>query len=411
MGGEPQMKLRFQKLLHDPAVLRYRPKIVTGGPGAWQLVNPEARRNAGVDCVVVGEAENVVAPLFRRIMAGEEVPGLVMGKVTPPEQIPELRHATVDGLVEIARGCGRGCEFCVPQLQKFRSIPLANICHDVDTNVRAGRQPCLHAEDVMRYGARTIAVDEERVVGMFRAVRERSGVTKVSVSHFALASVASAPAAVQRITEILHLDKHHWLGGQTGVETASPMLMAKYMSGKCRPFTCEQWPETVVQGFQVLEQNHWVPCATIIMGLPGEQERDVLMTTELIDRLRGFRSLVVPLFFVATGELNDGCSSFGTKDMKRAHSELFMNCWEHNLKWGEELLDDWEGRSIRDGLMRTFLRVAFSFGSNEVREAIRVCRDDYGSDIPSIAAANRAGELKIEPMTARAIMNTIRQEL
>ena len=315
MGGEPQMKLRFQKLLHDPAVLRYRPKIVTGGPGAWQLVNPEARRNAGVDCVVVGEAENVVAPLFRRIMAGEEVPGLVMGKVTPPEQIPELRHATVDGLVEIARGCGRGCEFCVPQLQKFRSIPLANICHDVDTNVRAGRQPCLHAEDVMRYGARTIAVDEERVVGMFRAVRERSGVTKVSVSHFALASVASAPAAVQRITEILHLDKHHWLGGQTGVETASPMLMAKYMSGKCRPFTCEQWPETVVQGFQVLEQNHWVPCATIIMGLPGEQERDVLMTTELIDRLRGFRSLVVPLFFVATGELNDGCSSFGTKDM------------------------------------------------------------------------------------------------
>jgi len=254
-------------------------------------------------------------------------------------------------------------------------------------------------------------VDEERVVGLFRAVRERPGVTKVSVSHFALASVASAPAAVQRITEILNLDKHHWLGGQTGVETASPVLMARYMSGKCRPFTCEQWPETVVQGFQVLEQNHWVPCATIIMGLPGEQERDVLMTTDLIDRLHGFRSLVVPLFFVATGELNDGCSSFGTKDMKRAHSELFMNCWEHNLKWGEELLDDWEGRSIRDGLMRTFLRVAFSFGSNEVREAIRVCRSDYGSDIHSIAAANRAGELKIEPMTARAIMNMIRQEL
>ena len=216
-GGEPHMKLKFMEVLHHPSVLKYRPKILVGGPGAWQLNDAEERKAIGVDCVVLGEAEMVAGPLFQKIMAGESVPGLVLGEVTPIEEIPTLRYATIDGIVEISRGCGRGCEFCVPQLQRYRCIPLETICKDVDTNLKGGRQPILHAEDVMRYGAKTVTVDEEKVVRLFREVRGRPGVTRVSISHLALASVASAPRAVERISEILELDEHRWLGGQTGI--------------------------------------------------------------------------------------------------------------------------------------------------------------------------------------------------
>ncbi len=236
-GGEPQMRIKFQELVHDPVVEKYHPKIIVGGPGAWQLVDPEVRKKAGIDCVVVGEAERVIASLFRKVLAGEEIPGLVMGEVTPIEEIPQLKYCTIDGIIEIARGCGRGCEFCVPQLQKYRCIPVENILKDVDVVVKGGRQPLLHAEDVMRYGAKTIEVDEEKVVGLFRAVKNRPGVTRVSISHFALASVASAPKAVEQISEIIELDKKKWLGGQTGVESGSPAIMSRYMAGKCRPFT------------------------------------------------------------------------------------------------------------------------------------------------------------------------------
>ena len=411
LGGEPHMKLKLQELVRHPSVQKYHPRIILGGPGSWQLAERGARESIGVDCVVIGEAERVVGPLFRKAMSGEDIPRMVMGEVTPIEEIPQLEHATLNGIVEIARGCGRGCEFCVPQLQKYRCLPVENICRDVDLNLRAGRQPILHAEDVLRYGAKSIAVDEEKVVGLFRAVKGRPGVTKVGISHFALASVASAPRAVAEISEILELDGSRWLGGQTGVETGSPRLMARYMRGKCRPFECEQWPDTVVQAFQVLEDNHWVPCATIIMGLPGETESDVAMTSELVDRLHGFRSLVVPLFFVATGELNDGCKSFDLQQMSRTYSELFLNCWEHNLKWGSSLYEGWDRIALKNNVARRFIRLAYNFGSNEVKEAIRVCREEYDTDLGRIVDANRKGDLNIESMTARAIVNMVKGEL
>ena len=108
-------------------------------------------------------------------------------------------------------------------------------------------------------------------------------------------------------------------------QTASEELMTKFMAGKCKPFTTAEWPDTVVQGFNILEQNKWVPCATLIMGLPGETDGDVTMTNELVDRLRDVRSLIVPLFFVSTGELNEGSTSFKVDDMTRAHNDLFLS--------------------------------------------------------------------------------------
>ncbi|MEM2915375.1 MAG: radical SAM protein, partial [Candidatus Bathyarchaeia archaeon] len=116
-GGEAYMAVKFRELLNNFAVRKFRPKIVVGGPGAWQLEPEEVRSKMGVDCVVIGEGERVVASVFEKALNGDELPGVVYGEPCSVDEIPVIRGATTAGLIEIARGCGRGCDFCVPTLR------------------------------------------------------------------------------------------------------------------------------------------------------------------------------------------------------------------------------------------------------------------------------------------------------
>ncbi len=50
------------------------------------------------------------------------------------------------------------------------------------------------------------------------------------------------------------------------------------MAGKVKPYKPEDWPTVVVDAFQILNDNNWVPASTLIVGLPGEEEHDVQLT-------------------------------------------------------------------------------------------------------------------------------------
>ena len=409
-GGDAYMKFKFREVLQDPSIQEYKPNIIVGGPGAWQLTESAVRKELGITTVVLGEGEMVVPDLFRKAVNGEALPGLVMGEVTPIDQIALLTGASVDGLVEISRGCGRGCDFCVPTMAKYRSREIDDVVRDVKVNLTAGRQPCLHAEDVVRYGAKKIEVDPKKLIALFQAVSDIPGVTRMTISHFALASVASAPEEIGKISELMKVTEKQWMSGQTGIETGSPELMKRYMIGKCRPFEPEAWQETVVSGFGILKRNHWIPCATLIMGLPGETEEDVDMTLELIKKIDGFRSLIVPLFFVATGELNNGERSFTADQMSMAHTQLFLDCWEHNLKWSPAIVNDWASRSLHNPLVRPAMRFILKFGIMEGMEIIRMCRKDYSYDVQAFLDDRRKGNVKLMPMTAHAFGHMIRRD-
>jgi hypothetical protein len=53
--GKAYMNLKFRELLNHPAIKKYRPQIIVGGPGAWQLEDSEIRSKMGIDCVIVRE--------------------------------------------------------------------------------------------------------------------------------------------------------------------------------------------------------------------------------------------------------------------------------------------------------------------------------------------------------------------
>jgi radical SAM superfamily enzyme YgiQ (UPF0313 family) len=407
-NGEAYMNIKFKQLLNHPAVKKYRPKIVVGGPGAWQLEEKKSRKGLGIDCVMIGESEKVVGSLFESAVDGKELPEVVQGKVVETEEIPLIKEATIDGIIEIARGCGRGCDFCVPTLQRYRCLPIKDILKEVKVNLRAGRRPLLHAEDVLRYKAKGLEVNPEAVVDLFKTVKSYPGVKSVAMSHFALSSIASAPEVVEEITNILVADEEcGWLSGQTGLETGSSRLIEANMKGKCKPFEPEDWPQVVVDAFEIMSKNRWVPCATLIIGLPGETDRDLELTINLLDELRGFKSLIVPLFLVSMGGLKDKIESFDIKNMTPKQSELFIKCWEHNIDWGQTLLQEYF--LTKSGIKGYALRFLFSYGSSEARKLIHRCKKEYNYDMAAMIRDHRTGKISVGPAPIRLIYKHIHQ--
>ncbi|MGI8639029.1 MAG: hypothetical protein ACR2MG_03660 [Pyrinomonadaceae bacterium] len=113
---------------HCPPVTHvFRLKVIVGGPGSWQIEKKNLQDEWNIDCIVDGEAEDFILDLFERAVRGESLPRKVEGKSPRMEDIPTTRNRSTFGVVEVTRGCGRGCQFCSIALRKGRSLPLEHI--------------------------------------------------------------------------------------------------------------------------------------------------------------------------------------------------------------------------------------------------------------------------------------------
>ncbi|MCW3136758.1 MAG: B12-binding domain-containing radical SAM protein [Canidatus Methanoxibalbensis ujae] len=375
----------FRALMFDPVVRRRDIKVIVGGPGAWQLEDERIAAKYGIDCVIIGEGELVAPRVFEMALKGEKLPRFVHGDVTPLEKIPRINHAAVNGLIEIARGCGRGCRFCNPTMRKYRCKPLPHILEEARISYREAGYVLLHAEDVLRYNAKEIEPDVAEVVRLFESVKsviemEKENKSKrtlfsalrrnsheqtvpIGISHFAFSSVVARPEVVSEISRILEVGTHnrHWISGQVGIETGSARLVSMHMRGKVRPFKPEQWCDVVIEAHQILKENRWVPCSTLIVGMPGEKPSDVVQTIELIDNLKSYKSFIVPLLFVPIGVLNRD-KFFSSRDFMPEHWMLIAACIKHDFKWIYTIVDEYFSMSktgkIRVEIMKLLVKYA-----------------------------------------------------
>jgi len=99
-----------------------------------------------------------------------------------------------------------------------------------------------------------------------------------------------------------------------------------------------------------------VPACTLITGLPEETEDDVIKTIELIEDLKWFKSLIVPLFFVPMGRLK-GRDWFKAEQMTASQIELFLICLRHDLRWAKVFMDDY----LRGKPYAPFLKPLYKF--------------------------------------------------
>jgi len=363
-GGEPMNAIEFRELVRHQSIRKYKPRIIVGGFGSWQLERKKVAENYGIDCVILGGRGETVKEMFRKAVNDEPLPRIVRAEDRANEEnVPMIRHAAIHGCVEISRGCGRNCQFCTPTIQKKLDVSLESIMKEVEITTREGNtRITLVTEDLFLYGAKDkqFHPNKDAVLKLIKTVAAHPGVKAIQASHMSLAPVVCDPSMVKEAAEILidhnwyHHGKKPIVTGETGIETGSVRLIRKYMAGKPLPFKPEQWKETVSQAFGILNDNEWYPLATLIVGLPDEREEDVAETLELMDDLKDYNAFYVPLFFVPL----ENCLLMNKRgaeldSLSRIRWEFLTRCWEYNVRiWRDTFLQ----HSIRNPLLYKFVK-------------------------------------------------------
>lgn len=357
---ESIMSKTFKNVIFDPTIRRYKPKVIVGGQGAWQITDSDMQENLGIDCIVEGEAEGIVGEIFEKAVNGEELPKIVRGNFVEPEKVPIIRTPSRCGIVEITRGCGRHCLFCAPGLLPFRSFPRDRILREIELNLKAGiDQVSLQSEDALLYGSNGRRPDSKAALSLLESIyAEGIDKHKLGFEFFSISSIMQNPKLVEDVSEMMGLDGDRYSVIEVGVETASPKLLAKYMRGKVKPFAVSDWRDLVLSAAEILHSNNWRVCYSLILGLPRETRDDVLKTLELVDQLKAYNCVIVPIIFMPAGRLRRR-DDFAFESMTEEHWELFLECIEQTLSMAPSFLKE---NSITKKIRNALIRMFFYYG-------------------------------------------------
>lgn len=348
-SARPINAYESERIFFHPAIRKYRPKVIVGGAGAWQIEKTGSMERLGVDCVVIGRGERVILELFQRADAGEELPPVVYAPEPSLEdlRIP-LRRSTF-GIVEMTRGCGRQCAFCSPTLETRISIPTDQLLEAVRANVReGGRIIFAVSEDIFIYGASApfYIPNADALVNFYEKVAGVPGVDYVPLSHATIAPAVVNPHLIKELSKIL-LPKsvlrnprstypgNRILSPLIGIETGSPRLAALTMSGKALPFDIRDWQEIVVEGTNILNENHWFPVYTFIVGLPNETDDDIKQSLDLLKRLRKNKVIYVPSIFTPLEDTRLASGrALKPRELTQLQWEFILTAWKQSRELG-----------------------------------------------------------------------------
>jgi radical SAM superfamily enzyme YgiQ (UPF0313 family) len=334
-------------------------KVIVGGSGGWQISQTNTWDELSVDCIVEGRAESAdTINLFSRAIRGEEIPRqLEVGHPRNREAILVPDKRTTFGVVEMTTGCGRRCQFCLPDLNPQIDVSKDQIMYGVRANVRDGNnQISLATEDMFIWGQ--VHTDtpfyfpnREALLDLYSSIVNTPGVEHHVFSHSTIAPAVVDPILIEKLTEICidkspikipllstHPEKRA-IVPLIGLETASVRVAKQIMPSKGVPFPIEDWPSVFLRGLEVLNKHNWFPAVTLIIGNPGETDEDTKATLDFIYEVerRGLFAFFIPSIFTPLHdtrmEKKEGVTE--TAQLTRLQWQLMMKCWKMNLRPGQ----------------------------------------------------------------------------
>ena len=363
-GSQPYCNFFFERLLKNIRRKQAGAKILVGGPGTWEFgfLKGEQER-LKIDCVFEGDSESGTREFYSLFLNGHEVPSHYKGQMRVEPAV--IKGPSFWGMVEISRGCGRGCQFCDLELMSgVRWVPKDRVLREarVSTESPLVDRVTLLSEDTLRYGTQVGEWKINRkIVDLVKALSELG--KPLSFTHSTFASPLSDPKVTAEFSYYSGLNESNLTGFQVGIETGSPRIMQRYMQGKLKPWRPEDWPWVVDQGMALMTDNFIIPHCTLVMGLEGEMPEDTLKTIELVEDVSHYPSLILPLFFVPLGVLQKD-RMFRTSMLTEEQKELLVAATRHTAYWARKL-PNWSGQ------LGPLDRLVFAVGSTYILESLQ----------------------------------------
>ena len=261
------------------------------------------------------------------------------------DEIPEIIEPSMHGMIEVMRGCGRGCKFCDVTLRALRYYPPEKVKKEVELNLKKGgaKSAWVHSDDIFVYGmdprtSKQMEPNREALEELFTAIMS-TGVEHTNPTHGTLAGAIADEKLIPNISKIIKASPTNLIGIQCGFETGSLRLIAKYADRKLAPYSPEEWHWVVKEGVKTLNEHYWVPAFTLIMGLDNDETpEDAWETIRILSELEREQPdsmfTATPLTFVPIGLLEKSEFFDIGNEMDPAQLGVMYKTWQHNFKYG-----------------------------------------------------------------------------
>jgi len=260
-------------------------------------------------------------------------------------EIPTIINPSMHGMIEVMRGCGRGCKFCDVTLRPLRYYPVEKVVKEIEINMKYGglKNAWVHSDDIFVYGlnprtTKNMQPNREALEELFSGIMS-TGIEHTNPTHGTLAGAIADERLIPNISKIIRASPDNMIGIQCGFETGSIRLIGKYADRKLAPFKPSEWHWVVKNGIKTLNENYWVPAFTLIMGLDNDETvEDSWETIELLHSLEmeqpDSKFTTTPLTFVPIGllEKSDFFDIGNTMDPPKLG--VMYKTWQHNFKYG-----------------------------------------------------------------------------
>jgi radical SAM superfamily enzyme YgiQ (UPF0313 family) len=261
------------------------------------------------------------------------------------EEIPTIINPSMHGMVEVMRGCGRGCKFCDVTLRPLRYYPVEKVQKEIEINIKYGgaKNAWIHSDDIFVYGmnprtTKNMQPNREALEELFKGIMA-TGIEHTNPTHGTLAGAIADEKLIPNISNIIRASPDNHIGIQCGFETGSIRLIGKYADRKLAPFKPSEWHWVVKTAVKTLNENYWVPAFTLIMGLDNnETSEDSWDTIQLIHELEteqpDSKFTTTPLTFVPIGLLEKSEFYDIGNNMDAPKLGVMYKTWQHNFRHG-----------------------------------------------------------------------------
>jgi len=285
------------------------------------------------------------------------------------DEIPTIVKPSMHGMVEVMRGCGRGCKFCDVTLRPLRYYPVEKVQKEIEINMKYGglKNAWIQSDDIFVYGlnprtTKNMQPNREAIEELFRGIMA-TGVEHTNPTHGTLAGAIADERLIPNLSKIIKAGADNHIGIQCGFETGSTRLIGKYADRKLAPYRPDEWHWVVKTAIKTLNEHYWVPAFTLIMGLNNDETpEDSWETIRLIHDVEteqpDSKFTVTPLTFVPIGllEKSDFFDIGNTMDPPKLG--VMYKTWQHNFKHGIQKFMHKVGRNnaIKDIFFATLAR-------------------------------------------------------
>jgi radical SAM superfamily enzyme YgiQ (UPF0313 family) len=354
-------------------------KVIVGASGTWQYnYDPAKIEEYGIYGIVEGdlggigpELDGVGARFFDAVINGEletsnpfkksefkveikefvkndrKYHGRFFHYSDEPsiDEIPNIVNPSMHGMIEVMRGCGRGCKFCDVTLRPLRYYPVEKVQKEIEINMKYGglKNAWIQSDDIFVYGlnprtTKNMQPNREAIEELFKGIMD-TGIEHTNPTHGTLAGAIADERLIPNISKIIKSGPDNFIGIQCGLETGSIRLIGKYADRKLAPYKPAEWHWVVKEAVKTLNEHYWIPAFTLIMGLDNNESiEDSWETIRLIHELETEQPdsmfTVTPLTFVPIGLLEKSSFFDIGNTIDPGKLGVMYKTWQHNFKYG-----------------------------------------------------------------------------